>query len=143
MGKLEVARAKGEHNEAYVMQMLAEHGDTTRPYNEYYDLEYNGVKIEVKSTEILVKNGGTKMTLGKFDFTSKYNRDTLRQEKGWVALVVTFDSEPVLVRFARYDDAYHGRYIKIAQMYKNKMLSLQDFVKKHQKKEESLNKEKS
>ncbi len=89
---------KGWDIENQIVFLLRKEAKQTKE-NAFYDIDYKGLQIEVKSAELRTKDGkGNGSRWGRF-LVSKNSHKKLKEQNGWYALAITFKGTIILLRF--------------------------------------------
>lgn len=134
----------GEETEFFVAEKLRSEGlDVTEALQsdeeKQYDMLANGFSVEVKSCKILVKNGKFRKrkhtvysmhkTFGMIDFEPKKQLQNLRDNGGFVAIVLTWQDQKILMGFVEAIKIPSRRRIKLTILAELDFLNLKDFAK--------------
>lgn len=122
-------KQKGNEIEAEVARLLpaCRHAD----YTDFYDLEFNGVLIEVKSAELRIHKRQGALTSGRF-VLSKEQHKRLVEKQGWYAFVLTKAGKMLDLVFVNGEDVTLNHFGKtfyfVSQNVLYQGLTVQEFL---------------
>jgi len=120
---------EGLEAEYYFMQLMEDKKLLVAKIDSYYDLQVNGVPVEVKSTMASIRSNRGRYTVGRFDFTDKDARERIAAENIWVCLILRSSSCCMVYGFLE-GNRINQRQLSIHQAHKLKPLSLDAWLQK-------------
>jgi len=116
--------------ENFFIKLLNEKGITYEFIDDWYDFNILQQKVDVKSTQLSVKNTGNKSPyrIGRFNFTNQ-QRECVDL---WYALVLRFYGEFMFLGFVHNEDI-QTKYLTLHQLRQIKIYTLDEWLKKYNK----------
>lgn len=102
--------------------------------DDWFDFIVLDQKVEVKSCRITIKNGKGRKEIGRFDFTDADNREQQFKENVWVCFILRHQEQHILMGLVKARKLEKKRWITLHKLRDFELISLQDWVKKYQKK---------
>ena len=127
-------KIRGSLIEDYVVELLKQHGDVQSGFSEYYDATFNGIPIEVKSSELIIRERKGKVIgsrCGYFHMQKDAAQIFQQHLIAYYCFVVVVKKKPVFVCFVPHLKVMIRKNIPMRIIYEG--LSLQDFVEKHKR----------
>ena len=91
----------------------------------------NKQKVEVKSCQLVVKNGKRSergFRVGRFDFTDEANRKLQFKENIWIVFILRHEDKFLLLGFTRSKYLQKKRYVPLTELRKISMINFQDWL---------------
>lgn len=123
---------KGRDAEVHVAQRLVNEGFDLKYKDSYYDYDVEDIKLEIKSTGLIIKNGGQRdkdyqyAQYGRFEFTDIDNRKLQRKNKCWYCFVVRIGDCFEIIGFAKAKTIKAQKYVTLKHIMNNRRIYVFD-----------------
>lgn len=129
-----MGREAGLKAENYFHALMNNKGIPVIFRDDWYDFEiYEGVKVEVKSCQLTIKDCAAKENawrIGRFDFTKEENREQQYKENIWVCLIVRHREQFILYGFVKARAINKERYLSLHQARELKPLEFDEWLQR-------------
>ncbi len=112
--------------------------------DDWYDFDILGQKVELKSCRISIKAESRRnkrkgivndYRIGRFDFTSEENRQKQSLENIWICFIVRHQEQFMILGLCRARECEQRRYITIHNTRELRLISLEEWIRKHNQRE--------
>lgn len=133
--KTKMSRETGQKAEYHVIEEVKQQQLEYEYKDDWYDMEIKGIKVEIKSAKLIVNNGKRHSSIdhqqfrsGRFDFTSKENREKQRQHNVWICFVLTFKDNYMTLGYVPCKEIKNQRYIPLLWIKGYRLRSVQEML---------------
>jgi hypothetical protein len=119
--------AEGIKGENFFASLMSQNGLRFTFVDDWFDYEVNGQKVEIKTAQLTVSNGGHRQA-GIYQFTSEENRYLQYKNNVWVCFIVQHEGQFMVQGFCKSRQLEQKKYISVIAASRLKLRSLQSFI---------------
>jgi hypothetical protein len=137
--RIKMQKEIGLKAEYHVIAELNKLGIPNNYIDDWYDIEVEGIKIEIKSACISTRNGKGKnrkgqYRTGRFDFTSEKNRIKQRKANVWICFVARHKLKYLTLGYYPAKKIRQGRYVPLTKVMRYELKTIQEVLQEEGKK---------